>query len=52
MIPQSTLYKLVDKKTNIILSMGNSKDMQRLRKNTPNTFVYISTSGKIGDSIK
>ena len=51
MIPLSTSYKLVSK-DNVIIAMGNKKDMVRLRKKTPGSFIYITDNGKIGEKIQ
>jgi hypothetical protein len=51
MIPKSLCYKLVNKSDNIIIAEGNAKDMMRLRKRTPKTFVGLGmTRSQIGDT--
>ena len=50
-ISDDDAYKLVSK-DNIILAMGNKKDMVRLRKKTPGSFLYLSDNGKIGEKIQ
>jgi len=42
MIPKSIIYKLVDKKTGICIAEGNKKEMERARKSTPNTRIWLS----------
>jgi hypothetical protein len=43
MIPRSIIYKLVRRADNIILAEGNAKDIIKLRKITPGTFVGVGS---------
>lgn len=43
MIPKSLIYKLVRKSDNKIIAEGNAKDIVRLRKHTPETFVGVGS---------
>lgn len=43
MIPKSIYYKLVRKSDYMILAEGNKKEMWRLVKKTPGTFVGIAS---------
>lgn len=43
MIPKSLIYKLVRKADNIIIAEGNKKDIQKLAKKNPDSFVGIGS---------
>lgn len=48
MIAKSTLYKLVRKESGRILAEGNKKEMKRLQKANPGTFIGL-TNKNVGE---